>query len=67
MRNFNDIFNKHVSYNNIKSHKNQGFYSRSKKTVLEKPQGGGQINSHSLFRVNFKRLKGSRENATLSP
>ena len=36
-------------------------------TVLEKPQGGGQINSHSLFRVNFKRLKGSRENATLLP
>ena len=41
MRNFNEIFRKDVTYDNIKSHKkNQGFTLSLEDTFLEKQQGG---------------------------
>ena len=36
MRNFNEIFGKDVTYENIKSHKKQGFNLPLKNTFLEK-------------------------------
>ena len=41
LRNFNKIFKKDVTYDNIKSHKKaQGFAIYLKKTFLEKPKEG---------------------------
>ena len=40
-RTLNEIFRKDVTYDNIKSHKKQGFTLSSEDTFLEKPQGGG--------------------------
>ena len=40
LRNFTGIFRKDVTYDNIKSHKNQGFTFSLEDTFLEKPQGG---------------------------
>ena len=42
-RNFNEVFRKDVTYDNIKSHKKQGFALSLENTFLEKPQGEGQI------------------------
>ena len=39
LRNFNEIFRKNVSYDNIKSHKKQDFTRALENTVLEKPLG----------------------------
>ena len=39
LRNFNKTFRKDVSYDNIKSHKKQGFTLSMKHAFLEKPQG----------------------------
>ena len=39
--NFNDIFRKDATYNNIKIKKKQGFIPSLKDTFLEKPEGGG--------------------------
>ena len=40
MMNFNEIFRENVTYDNIK---NQGFTLSLQKTISEKPQGRGQI------------------------
>ena len=40
-RTLNEIFRKDVTYDNVKSHKKQGFTLSSEDTFLEKPQGGG--------------------------
>ena len=37
--NFNEIFRKSVTYNDLKSHKNPGPYLSLEKTFFEKPQG----------------------------
>ena len=42
LRNYNEMFRKDVTYDNIKSlKKKQGFTMSLKSTILEKPQGGG--------------------------
>ena len=40
-RKFNEIFRKDVAYDNIESHKKQGFILSPENTILEKAQGGG--------------------------
>ena len=52
MRNFNEIFRKDVTYDNIKSHKKPGFHLSVEDTFFEKPQRGGQIDLPSRFVVN---------------
>ena len=56
MRNFNEIFRKDVTYDNIKSHKKPGLHPLSEKCIFGKTTGwGGQIDPpllHSLYRVN---------------
>ena len=39
LKNFNEIFREDVTYDNIKSHKKQGFILSLRDTVLGKPQG----------------------------
>ena len=39
LKNFNEIFREDVTYDNIKSHKKQGFILSLGDTVLGKPQG----------------------------
>ena len=39
LSNFNEIFRKDVAYDNIESHKKQGFTLSLEYVVLEKPQG----------------------------
>ena len=39
LKNFNEIFREDVTYDNIKSHKKQGFIFSLRDTVLGKPQG----------------------------
>ena len=51
LENFNEIFRKDVTYDNIKSHKNQDFTSLQKIYFL-KYTGRGQIHHPSCFRVN---------------
>ena len=41
---FYEIFRKDVTYDNIKSHKNQGFTLSLEDTFLKKAQGGGESN-----------------------
>ena len=51
---FYEIFRKDVTYDNIKSHKNQGFTLSLEDTFLKKAQGGGESNwspTASCFRV----------------
>ena len=43
MSNFNEVFRKYVTEDNIKSHKNHGFSRSIENTFLEKPQGGVHI------------------------
>ena len=43
LRNFNEIFRKDVTYNNIKSHKNEGFTLSLEDTFLEKSQDGRSV------------------------
>ena len=55
--NFNEIFRKDVTYDDITSHKSQSFTLSLKNTFLEKPQGGQilkepQGDPLNLFRVN---------------
>ena len=40
LRNFNEIFRKDVTYDNIKVTKSQDFSLSLEDTLLEKPQGG---------------------------
>ena len=51
LENFNEIFRKDVTYDNIKSHKNQDFTSLQKIHFL-KYTGRGQIHHPSCFAVN---------------
>ena len=48
LRNFNEIFKKYVTYNNIKSHKKQGFHPLSRRYIFQKTIGGGQIDPPPL-------------------
>ena len=41
LSNFNEIFSKDATYDNIKSHKKPGLYSLCRRCTLEKPQAGG--------------------------
>ena len=43
-RNFDEIFRKDVTYDNIKSHKKAGLYRLSKKYIFGKTTEGGQSN-----------------------
>ena len=44
MSNFNEVFRKNVSYNNIKSHKKAGLYPLSQENaVLKKTQEGVKL------------------------
>ena len=44
MKNFNEIFRKDVTYNNIKSHKKSGLHPLSKRYIFGNTTGGeGQI------------------------
>ena len=40
MRNFNEIFRKDVTYDNIKSHKKTGFHSLFRRYIFGKTTGG---------------------------
>ena len=40
MRNFSEIFRKHVTYDNIKSYKKPGFHPLLEDTVFKKPHWG---------------------------
>ena len=55
--NFDEIFRRDVTYDNLKSHKKQGFTLSLKNTFLEKLQGGLnrviKLIPHSLFRINL--------------
>ena len=47
LRNFNGIYRKDVTYDNIKSHKKPGGHPFSEKHTFEKTAGGGgQIDPH---------------------
>ena len=46
LSNFNEISRKDVTYDNIKTHKKQGFYHSLEDTFSEKPQGVGFILFH---------------------
>ena len=41
MTNFNEIFGENTTYDNLKSHKKQGFNLSLEHTFLEKPYGEG--------------------------
>ena len=51
-RNFNKIFRKDVAYDNIKSHKKQGFALSLENTFLEKSQGEGQSDPPTILGLN---------------
>ena len=61
-RNFNEIFSKEVTYDNIKVTKNQGFNLSLEHAVFEKPESGGLGQSEpppfppppDSFRINLK-------------
>ena len=55
--NFDDIFRKDVTYENIQSHKKAGLHLLSRKYMFGKTTGGGQIEPPlSLFRVKVARV-----------
>ena len=64
MRGLNEIFRKDVTYNNIKSHKKQGFILFSQDTFLEKPQEGSQIGAptppSAVLGLNINNARGTR-------
>ena len=64
LKNLNEIFRKDVTYDNIQSHKKQGFTLFSEDIFLEKPQGGVKLTtprppSHPTPAA-FLGLKGSK-------
>ena len=70
MRNFNDIFRKDVTHDNIKSHKNPGFYPLFRRYNFKKTTGGSQIDAPlpCRFRVKQKiqtKIKGWRNNTSV--
>ena len=54
MRNFNEIFRKEVPYNNIKSHKNPGFYPFFRWYIFQKTKVGWWSNwpTPAVLRLN---------------
>ena len=53
LKNFNKIFRKDATYDNIKSRKQQDFTLSLEDTLFEKSQGGGQFEA-SRFRVKVR-------------
>ena len=53
LRNFNEIFRKDVTYDNIKSYKKPEFHLLFRSCIFRKTtgdgKGGGQVDPHQLF------------------
>ena len=46
--NFNEVFGKVVTYDNIKSYKKQGLHPFSRRCIFGKPTGGTQTDTHTF-------------------
>ena len=58
LMNFNAIFKKNLTCDNIKSHKKSGLHPLSRKQISEEPQGGSNWPTHTSFlRLNKELLE----------
>ena len=54
LRNFNEIFRKDVTYDNIKSHKNPGFHPLFRRCIFRKTTRGGRIDLPAVLGLSNK-------------
>ena len=63
MNNFNEVFRKYVTYDNIKSHKKQGFHPLFRRNIYRKVTEGVKVTLPAPIFLGLKYTKKNQENS----
>ena len=63
MKNFNEVFRKYVTYDNIKSHKKQGFHPLFRRNIYRKVTEGVKVTLPAPTFLGLKYTKKNQENS----